>query len=55
MVEIQEPLKKLFSQQLIDSHVKMLVTKGYSPQQARDLLELMPTFSQYAKLQRLIA
>jgi hypothetical protein len=55
LVEIHEPLKKLFSQQLINSHVKILTAKGYSPQQARDLLELMPTFSQYAKLQRVIS
>lgn len=54
LVETAEPLRNLLSKQNIDRHAKRLEAKGYSSQQARDLLELMPTFSRFAKTQRLL-
>lgn len=55
LVATAEPLRNLLSKQNIDRHAKRLEAKGYTPQQARDLLEMMPTFTRFQKLQRAIS
>lgn len=54
LVESQQPLRNVLSQRNIDVYAKKLIAKGYSQQQAGDLLELMPSFSRFAKNQRLL-
>jgi DNA-binding transcriptional ArsR family regulator len=54
LVDAVAPLRTLLSQQNIDRHAKRLEAKGYTAKQARDLLELMPQFSRFTKLQKVI-
>jgi hypothetical protein len=52
LTTIQTPLKKLFNDQTIERWVFRLEAKGYSKQQARDLVELLPTLQREMKILR---
>jgi hypothetical protein len=50
LTAIQVPLKKLFNDQTIKRWIFRLEQKGYSKEQARNLVELLPTLSKEMKL-----
>jgi len=50
LTAIQVPLKKLFNDQTIKRWTFRLEQKGYSKEQARNLVELLPTLSKEMKL-----
>ncbi|MET4315940.1 hypothetical protein [Bradyrhizobium sp. RT4b] len=52
LVETAAPLKKLLGEQLQNKWVKRLVAKGYSPEQAITLIEVLPTLQQEMRLIR---
>jgi energy-coupling factor transporter ATP-binding protein EcfA2 len=50
LTALQTPLKKLFHSQTIERWVFRLEARGYSKEQARNLVELLPTLTQELKL-----